>query len=132
MNGINAHIRVDDHSHASITNNRNGVVHNGNGVNGGRASSTSAEMQPSSSSSSSSLLGGIRSSSQALSRSHSGGGHQRGVSSQMFVAPGPIITGATQSVHDYRKRKVALITGKCESSVKYSMMERACRIGSRV
>ncbi|KAL7006144.1 hypothetical protein EMMF5_004265 [Cystobasidiomycetes sp. EMM_F5] len=38
-------------------------------------------------------------------------GHQRGVSSTMFVAHGPVITGASQSISDYRKRKVALLTG---------------------
>jgi hypothetical protein len=30
----------------------------------------------------------------------------------MFVAPGPVITGATQTVEEYRQRKVALITGE--------------------
>lgn len=32
----------------------------------------------------------------------------------MFVAPGPVITGATQTVEEYRQRKVALITGEFE------------------
>jgi hypothetical protein len=30
----------------------------------------------------------------------------------MFVAPGPVTTGATQTVEEYRQRKVALITGE--------------------
>ena len=80
------------HSHSNGTNGTNGMA--------------SPSMKVSTSSSS--LLGGSRTSS-ALQRSPSG--HQRGMSSQMFIAPGPVITGATQSIEEYRKRKVALITG---------------------
>ena len=76
-----------------------------NGANGMVGSST---MKVTTSSSSS--LFGRSLSSGALQRSQSG--HQRGMSSQMFIAPGPVITGATQTVTEYRKRKVALITGR--------------------
>lgn len=64
-------------------------------------------MKPSTSTAS--LLGGHRGS-HAVSRSQSG--HQSRLSTHMFVAPSPVMTGAAQSVEDYRQRKVALITGE--------------------
>ena len=63
--------------------------------------------------SNSSLLGGSRSSAP-ITRNGNGSGHggpTSRLSAQMFMASGPVTTGAYQSVEDYRTRKVALITG---------------------
>lgn len=63
------------------------------------------------SASNSSLLGGSRSSAP-LGRRGSHGGPNSRLSTHMFVAQaGPVLTGVQQTVEEYRRRKVALITG---------------------